>query len=65
MTHVELRSKLEAFVHDQMGPDCALAGLGCDVKMQREGQRHGPIRDHMALCLSNRLERSRQLLAGK
>ena len=40
-----------------------LASIGClNVKLHRKGQRHDPLWEKMALCLSSMFERARQLL---
>ena len=40
-----------------------LASIGClNVKLHRKGQRHDPLWEKMALCLSSMFERARELL---
>ncbi len=43
-----------------------LASIGClNVKLHRKGQRHDPIWENMALCLSRMFERARCLLVER
>jgi aminoglycoside phosphotransferase (APT) family kinase protein len=43
-----------------------LASIGClNVKLHRKGQRHDPIWENMALCLSNMFERAREILVAR